>query len=98
MARLRLFVDSYGLADRDRVRLVPAVLQNHDWSYDIVGVAVANGHAAFSRYWADGAMERAHTTRQWYLDNADALQEVLLREPAAPTPEQVPSRGGGHRS
>jgi serine/threonine protein kinase len=81
MARFRLFVDSYGLADSDRVRLVSAVLQNHEWSYDIVGIAAANGHAAFSDYWASGAMDRANTTRQWYLDNADALREVLLRGP-----------------
>ena len=95
MARLRLFVDSYGLADADRGRLVSAVLQNHDWSYDIVGVAAANGHAAFSRYWANGAMERAQSTRQWYLDNADALREVLLRDPVTPAPEQVHTHGRG---
>jgi hypothetical protein len=39
-------------------------------------------------------MERAHNTRQWYLDNADALQQVLLREPVEPTPQQAHSRGG----
>jgi serine/threonine protein kinase len=94
MARLRLFVDSYGLADPDRIRLVSAVLENHDWSYDIVGGAAANGHAAFSRYWANGAMERAHNTRQWYLDNADALHDVLVREPVELTPEQAHSRRG----
>jgi hypothetical protein len=84
LARFRLFVDCYGLTDLDRVRLVSAVLQNHEWSYDIVGIAAANGHAAFSDYWVGGAMERAHTTRQWYLDNADVLHEVLLRGPGEP--------------
>jgi hypothetical protein len=78
-ARFRLFVDSYGLSELDRSRLVSAVLQNHEWSYDIVGGAAANGHAAFTEYWANGAMKRAQETRQWYLDNAAALQEVVLR-------------------
>jgi hypothetical protein len=84
VARLRLFVDSYGLADRDRVRLVSAILQNHDWCYDVVGIAAAHGHAAFSEYLAGGAMERARETRQWYLTNADVLQEALMRHPRKP--------------
>jgi hypothetical protein len=79
MARFRLFVDSYGLDDLERVRLVPAVLQNHEWCYDIVGVAAAGGHAAFSRYLVGGAMDRAQETREWYLDNGDVLRDVLLR-------------------
>jgi hypothetical protein len=78
--RFRLFVDCYGVRDPDRVRLVSAVLQNHEWSYDIVGIAAANGHTAFSDYWS-GAMGRVHETRQWYLDNADVLHDVLMRPP-----------------
>jgi aminoglycoside phosphotransferase (APT) family kinase protein len=89
--RLRLFVDSYGLPDEERARLVPAVLENHEWSYDIVGAAAANGHAAFSDYWS-GARERADATRQWYLDNVDVLQEILLRRPAEPARDQARSR------
>jgi hypothetical protein len=79
LARFRLFVDSYGLGEHDRSRLVAAVLQNHEWCYDVVGVAAANGHAAFSDYWSV-AMERAQATRQWYLDSTDVLDDVLLRE------------------
>ena len=75
--RLRLFVDSYGLADADRERLVPAVRQNHEWCYDIVGSAAADGHTAFAEYWMGGAMARAHETRGWYLDNADLLRGAL---------------------
>lgn len=79
LERFRLFVDCYALGELDRVRLVSAVLSNHEWSYDIVGSAAADGHAAFSDYWRR-AMERAHGTRQWYLDDADVLQQVLLGE------------------
>jgi hypothetical protein len=77
LARLRLFADVYGLDDADRDRLVPAVLANHDWSYDVVGTAAANGHAAFSDYWTSGAMDRARETREWYLENAVLLREAL---------------------
>ena len=75
--RLRLFVDSYVLVDADRETLFRAIRQNHDWSYDIVGTAAANGHAAFADYWIGGAMERAAGTDQWYVDSADLLRRAL---------------------
>ena len=78
IARLRLFVDSYGLARTDRERLLAAVRENHEWCYDIVGTAAANGHAGFSDYCASGALERATRTREWYLDNGDVLRSALL--------------------
>jgi hypothetical protein len=77
LARFRLFADAYGLTAADRERVVTAVLHNHDWSYDIVGTAAAEGHAAFSDYWANGAMVRARETRQWYVENRDALRRAL---------------------
>jgi hypothetical protein len=79
VARFRLFVDSYGLVGPDRGAVVSAVRENHGWCYDIIGSAAANGHAAFSDYWANGAMQRARRTGQWYLHNADLLQEALAR-------------------
>jgi hypothetical protein len=78
LARFRLFVDSYGLAHRDRQRLVEAIRQNHNRSYDLVGSAAANGHAGFSDYCASGALERAAQTYQWYLDNDHVLCSALL--------------------
>jgi hypothetical protein len=78
LVRFRSFVDSYGLDDDDRERLVAAVRDNHEWSYDIVGTAAEHGHAGFSEYWSGGARERAERTRQWYLDNADLLRRALL--------------------
>lgn len=76
--RFRLFADAYGLDRRDREALVPAILENHGWSYDMVATAAAHGHAGFSGYWAGGAMERAERTREWYIDNADLLRRALL--------------------
>jgi hypothetical protein len=84
--RLQLFLDSYGLLDPDRARLVSAVVHNHDWCYDVVGTAAGNGHAAFADYLAAGAGERARETRQWYLDNADVLQRAVTRRPARARP------------
>ena len=78
IARFRLFVDSCGVTRADRDRLVEAVRQNHEWCYDIIGTAAANGHAGFSQYCATGAMERAERTHQWYLDNEDLLRGALL--------------------
>ena len=77
LPRFRLFADAYGLAGADRDRVVDAVLHNHDWSYDIVGTAAARGHAAFSDYWANGAMVRARETRRWYVEHDDLLRSAL---------------------
>jgi hypothetical protein len=77
LTRFRLFVDSYGLPESDREGLVTAVRLNHEWCYDIIGTAAADGHAGFSEYCAGGAMERAGATRQWYLDAAELLREAL---------------------
>ncbi|MCW2507472.1 MAG: aminoglycoside phosphotransferase [Modestobacter sp.] len=77
LARFRLFVDSYGLPDADRDDLVTAVRHNHEWSYDIVGTAAANGHAGFSDYLDGGARERAERVREWYLETADVLRDAL---------------------
>ncbi|MGY1593459.1 phosphotransferase [Geodermatophilus sp. SYSU D00708] len=79
--RLRLFVDSYGLTGPERERVALAVLRNHEWCYDIVGTAAADGHAAFADY-LGGAGLRAAETHQWYLDHGHLLREVLLRPPS----------------
>lgn len=76
--RLRLFVDSYGLDRGEREAVVPAVLDNHQRSYDIVRTAAADGHPAFAEYLAAGALRRAERTRRWYLDNADLLRRALV--------------------
>ncbi len=97
LARFRLFADSYGLSDTDRARLVSAVRHNHEWSYDIVGTAAANGHPAFSAYWAGGAMQRAAETRAWYRDSADLLAEALS-SPSSDVRSEVGALGEGRCS
>jgi hypothetical protein len=76
--RFRLFVDGYGLDRGEREAVVRAVLHNHDWSYDVIGTAAANGHSAFSDYLAGGARARAERARRWYAENADLLRQALL--------------------
>ena len=78
LERFRSFVDGYGLDRGAREAVVGAVAQNHDWSYDVVGTAAANGHPAFSEYLAGGAGARAERTRRWYAENVDLLREALL--------------------
>jgi hypothetical protein len=77
LARLRLFVDSYGLDDADRGQLVDAVRANHEWCYDVIGTAAAHGHAGFSEYLAGGAGERAEQVRAWYDEAADVLADAV---------------------
>ncbi|WP_246078353.1 phosphotransferase [Modestobacter excelsi] len=77
LRRLRLFVDSYGLGDADRRRLVAAVRENHEWCYDVIGTAAADGHAGFSEYLAAGAGTRAEQVRAWYDEAADVLAAAL---------------------
>ena len=77
LERFRLLVDSYGLNEDERDAVVPAVLENHLWCYDIVGTAAAHGHVGFAEYWAGGAMDRAEKTHQWYRENFQLLRGAL---------------------
>lgn len=74
--RLRAFVDAYGLDPGDRHTAVDAVLDNHDWSYDIVRRGADAGQGGYSDSWTLGA-DRAERTRLWYLRNAQALHAAL---------------------
>ena len=75
--RLRLFVDGYGLDAAERDDVVTAVAMNHEWSYDVVGAAVARGHEAFTEYWDGGGAARAARTRRWLQETGDLLREAL---------------------
>ena len=51
--RFRLFVDSYGISDSDRMKVAEAVGQNYEWFYELIKTHAANGHSRFC-----GALER----------------------------------------
>ena len=48
--RLRLFVDSYGLDQMERSRILSAVQQNQRWFFNLVEWHIAAGHRAFLQY------------------------------------------------
>jgi Phosphotransferase enzyme family len=75
--RFRAFVDAYGLTGPDRELVVAAVLDNHDWCYDVVRHGAATGHPGFAEYWTSAAAQRAARTREWYVASADRLRATL---------------------
>jgi hypothetical protein len=77
LARLRTFVDAYGLPRRDRARVVDAMVDAHEWCYDVVRAAVANGHETFERVWRDGGSLRAERTRTWLAAHSAHMREAL---------------------
>jgi hypothetical protein len=77
LARLRLFVDAYGLPRSERERVVDAMVDAHDWCYRVVRDAVAAGHEPFGRMWHGGGAERAVRTRAWLAAHADEMRAVL---------------------
>lgn len=77
LERLELFADAYGLARRDRGRVVDALVSTHDWCYAIVRRAVADGHEVFERDWHAGGAVRADRTRAWLAANDRVLRTAL---------------------
>jgi phosphotransferase family enzyme len=77
LARLRLFVDSYGMRRRDRERVVDAMVHTHDWCYGVVRTAVAAGHEQFGRMWLAGGAARAVRTRRWIATHGPAMRAAL---------------------
>jgi len=65
LGRLRTFVDAYGLPAREREQLAEVMVHAHDWCYDVVRAAVANGHETFEALWLGGGSLRAERTRTW---------------------------------
>ena len=77
LARLRMFVDAYGLPGRERARVVDAAVHTHDWCYDIVRDAVADGHETFGRIWREGGRMRADRTRDWLAAQGPQMRAAL---------------------
>jgi hypothetical protein len=78
LARLRTFVDAYGLPRRDRARVVDAMVDAHEWCYDVVRAAVATGHETFERIWRDGGCTRADRTVTWLATHGAQMREALV--------------------
>jgi hypothetical protein len=77
LARLRLFVDAYGMRQDDRERVVDAMVHAHDWCYRVVRAAIADGHEPFARMWHEGGAMRALRTRSWIAAHRDAMRTAL---------------------
>ncbi len=77
LSRLRTFADAYGLSEAERERVADAVVHAHDWGYDVIHEAVANGHPTFGRHWQEGGRSRAERTRRWIASHDEAIRGAL---------------------
>jgi len=77
LERLRLFADAYGLPAADRGQVVDAMLEAHEWCYDIVRAAVGHGHPAFQALWRGGGRLRTERTQRWLADHGPQMRAAL---------------------
>lgn len=75
--RLRLFVDSYGVDEADRARLLVAVQENQSWFGRLIGRYVEAGHPAFTDYARTANRLEGEQYRRWVADNEPALRAAL---------------------
>ncbi|MEV5408578.1 aminoglycoside phosphotransferase family protein [Thermopolyspora sp. NPDC052614] len=74
-ARLRLFCDAYGLAPRDRRRVVEVARLRFGRSYAAMRARASREGGGWARMWASGAGDRIRRAAAWL----DAHQEELER-------------------
>src|ERR671915_1597155 len=65
LERLRIFIDAYGLARRERMRVVETAIHTHERCYRVVRTALGGGHETFGRMWREGGQARTERTRRW---------------------------------
>ena len=75
--RFRLFVDSYGMNDSDRLKVAEGVQQNYLWFYHLIKSNAASGNAAFAKLWTFKTMPRAELAMQWHAENKRNLRAAL---------------------
>src|SRR5918996_385171 len=75
--RLRIFVEAYGLARRDRMRVVEAAIHTHERCYRVVRTALGGGHETFGRMWREGGQARTDRTRRWLASHRRQMRAVL---------------------
>jgi hypothetical protein len=90
LARLRLFVDSYGVPAPDRPRLVDAVGANHAWFRELIRIHAEEGHAVFAEHQNPAERERARRFRAWFADHERALRAALDDPPSNPCDHPTP--------
>jgi hypothetical protein len=77
--RLALLLDAYGASPAERGCIVEAIIDSHDWCYQLVRAQVVNRHPAFTQHWlTDGAAQRARRTTHWYKTHLTDLREAAL--------------------
>ncbi|MDP9866048.1 MULTISPECIES: phosphotransferase enzyme family protein [Streptosporangium] len=76
--RLRLFCDAYGLASRDRRRLLDLARLRFDRSYHAMRTKALTTGGGWSRMWDGGAGERIRRACAWLETNQDELHAHLI--------------------
>jgi hypothetical protein len=74
LERLRLFLDAYGVPERERGAVVEAAATAHAWCYRIVRDAVEHGHPTFRRMWTGGGSSLAERTAAFLAGHAAELR------------------------
>jgi len=77
LARLRAFVDAYGVRGEQRALLAEALQSTHDWIYAIVRSGGEQGNAGYADYWQHGGGERAQRTRAWFARHREDITRVV---------------------
>ncbi|WP_031166276.1 aminoglycoside phosphotransferase family protein [Streptosporangium roseum] len=76
--RLRLFCDAYGLAPRERRRLLDLARLRFDRSYHVMRTRAATTGGGWARMWAGGAGARIRRACAWLETNQDELHAHLI--------------------
>jgi hypothetical protein len=79
LERFRRMIDAYGLSQTERLNIVDAIQENHDWLYSIIRSAANHGNAGFADYWKQAAA-RVDRTRHWYRENHHLLVNTLIMQ------------------
>ena len=94
LERFRRMIDAYGLNQSERLDIVDAIKENHDWLYSIIRSAADRGNAGFADYWEQAA-SRVDRTRHWYRENHHVLVNTLILQ--LPEGNEVESPGANSR-
>jgi hypothetical protein len=77
LSRFRRLVDACRLDPAERALVVDAVIETHDWCYDIVDSGARKGLVGYAGYWTAAMQRRADRGRRWLEENEGALRDAL---------------------